>query len=62
MSTKQRPLVDSAVYDLAERFLSDYRTATAEDETYSLAGEIQNAIEDWIEDALLQGRIKDNRY
>ncbi|MGA8026451.1 MAG: hypothetical protein WB992_04845 [Bryobacteraceae bacterium] len=44
--TKQRPLVDERSFDLAEHFLPD----GSDDAKWSLAGMIQQAIEDWFED------------
>lgn len=48
---KQRPSVDSSVYDLAETWLENFHPKggeMTEDLTWKLAGEIQNTIEDFI--------------
>ena len=61
---KTRPSIDPTVYDLAVTFLADYdvsgRDDAREDAEWDLAGEIQNAIEDWMNDAELHLRIKEN--
>jgi hypothetical protein len=72
---KQRPLVDSHVKALAERFMEDYRIpspaerpfwltdptqrAAFEDATWDLAATIQRAIEDWTTDAVETKRLEE---
>ena len=50
MPTARRPSVDPKSYELAEYFLSDLEGDEAsEDQVWQLAGEIQQAVEDWFE-------------
>lgn len=68
--TKTRPMVDQTSFDLAAHWLSDYAVVaesadaasdTLEDATWDLADAIQQAIEEWIEDAKEVERIKETR-
>lgn len=60
---KQRPNVDTHVYDLAANFLTDYTPLPSEtgreDLEWELADYIQQTIEAWIEDARIHGRISE---
>ncbi len=64
---KKHPLVDPLVYDLAHAWMSECYALTSDAEdagdnideaAWDLAGEIQNAIEDWLNDAESTGRLR----
>jgi len=53
-------MVDPKTYELAEAFLADFApVSNAETLTMELAQHIQNALEDWINDAEKRGLIKE---
>jgi hypothetical protein len=62
MTKKQRPLVDNSAFDLAAHWMQDYETISdREDLTWELADEIQIAIENFFDEAIENGRLKEGR-
>lgn len=57
--TKERPNVDQSVYDLAERWMEGFETLVDHDDlVWELAGQIQQQIEGFFEDAEQHGRVR----